>query len=63
MGRYEVEKRRAIETEDYDLAKIKKIQMEEYRLQIYQQLEVSDLLKLSKVRISSFIKISLVFPF
>ncbi|XP_022101600.1 centrosomal protein of 104 kDa-like isoform X2 [Acanthaster planci] len=48
LGRYEVEKRRAIETEDYDLAKIKKIQMEEYRLQIYQQLEVNDLLKLSK---------------
>ncbi|XP_038061294.1 centrosomal protein of 104 kDa-like isoform X2 [Patiria miniata] len=48
LGRYEVEKRRAIETEDYDLAKIKKIQMEEYRLQIYQQLELNDLLKLSK---------------
>ena len=49
MGRYEVEKRRAIETEDYDLAKVKKIQMEEYRLQIYQQLELNDLLQLSKV--------------
>ncbi|XP_033642049.1 centrosomal protein of 104 kDa-like [Asterias rubens] len=48
LGRYEVEKRRAIETEDYDLAKVKKIQMEEYRLQIYQQLEVNDLLQLSK---------------
>ena len=45
-----MEKRRAIETEDYDLAKVKKIQMEEYRLQIYQQLEVNDLLQLSKVK-------------
>lgn len=49
MGRYEVEKRRAIETEDYDLAKVKKLQMEEYRLQIYKQLELYDLLDISKV--------------
>ncbi|XP_063965860.1 centrosomal protein of 104 kDa-like isoform X1 [Lytechinus pictus] len=48
LGRYEVEKRRAIETEDYDLAKVKKIQMEEYRLQIYKQLELYDLLDISK---------------
>ncbi|XP_072040175.1 centrosomal protein of 104 kDa-like isoform X2 [Amphiura filiformis] len=48
LGRYEVEKRRAIETEDYDLAKVKKIQMDEYRLQIYKQLELHDLLEMSK---------------
>eukprot|EP00057_Strongylocentrotus_purpuratus_P005940 XP_011660414.1 PREDICTED: centrosomal protein of 104 kDa [Strongylocentrotus purpuratus] len=48
LGRYEVEKRRAIETEDYDLAKVKKLQMEEYRLQIYKQLELYDLLDISK---------------
>lgn len=45
-----MEKRRAIETEDYDLAKVKKIQMDEYRLQIYKQLELHDLLENSKVR-------------
>ena len=50
LGRYEVEKRRAIETEDYDLAKVKKIQMDEYRLKIYKQLELHDLLEMSKVR-------------
>ncbi|XP_072174681.1 centrosomal protein of 104 kDa-like [Diadema setosum] len=48
LGRYEVEKRRAIETEDYDLAKVKKIQMDEYRLQIYKQLELYDLLEMTK---------------
>ncbi|XP_071482021.1 centrosomal protein of 104 kDa-like [Diadema antillarum] len=48
LGRYEVEKRRAIETEDYDLAKVKKIQMDEYRLQIYKQLELYDLLQMTK---------------
>ncbi|PIK44373.1 putative centrosomal protein [Apostichopus japonicus] len=48
IGRFEVEKRRAIETEDYDLAKVKKIQMDEYRLQIYKQLELHDLLESSK---------------
>ena len=49
IGRYEVEKRRAIETEDYDLAKVKKIQMDDYRLQIYKQLQLHDLLESSKV--------------
>ncbi|KAJ7306573.1 hypothetical protein JRQ81_009937 [Phrynocephalus forsythii] len=44
LGRYEVEKRCAVEREDYDLAKQKKQQMEEYRLQVYQQLELHNLL-------------------
>ncbi|NWV31672.1 CE104 protein, partial [Grantiella picta] len=44
LGRYEVEKRYAVEKEDYDLAKKKKEQMEEYRLKVYQQLELHDLL-------------------
>ncbi|XP_077998414.1 centrosomal protein of 104 kDa-like [Glandiceps talaboti] len=48
LGRYEVEKRRAVENEDYDLAKIKKIQMDEYRLQIYKQLELHDLLDMTR---------------
>uniref|UniRef100_A0A452IU67 Centrosomal protein of 104 kDa n=1 Tax=Gopherus agassizii TaxID=38772 RepID=A0A452IU67_9SAUR len=44
LGRYEVEKRCAVEKEDYDLAKQKKQQMEEYRLKVYQQLELHSLL-------------------
>ncbi|NXI96060.1 CE104 protein, partial [Psophia crepitans] len=44
LGRYEVEKRYAVEREDYDLAKKKKEQMEAYRLKVYQQLELHDLL-------------------
>ncbi|KFP26046.1 Centrosomal protein of 104 kDa [Colius striatus] len=44
LGRYEVEKRYAVEKEDYDLAKKKKEQMEMYRLKVYQQLELHDLL-------------------
>ncbi|XP_077168779.1 centrosomal protein of 104 kDa isoform X1 [Paroedura picta] len=44
LGRYEVEKRCAVEREDYDLAKQKKQQMEEYRLRVYQQLELHNLL-------------------
>lgn len=42
--RYELEKRRAVEHEDYDLAKSKKAQMEEYRLKVYQQLRKHNLL-------------------
>uniref|UniRef100_A0A8B9RS60 Centrosomal protein of 104 kDa n=1 Tax=Accipiter nisus TaxID=211598 RepID=A0A8B9RS60_9AVES len=44
LGRYEVEKRYAVEKEDYDLAKKKKQQMEAYRLKVYEQLELHDLL-------------------
>ncbi|NXH18786.1 CE104 protein, partial [Bucco capensis] len=44
LGRYEVEKRCAVEKEDYDLAKRKKQQMEAYRLRVYQQLQLHDLL-------------------
>ncbi|NXS96286.1 CE104 protein, partial [Jacana jacana] len=44
LGRYEVEKRCAVEKEDYDLAKTKKQQMEAYRLKVYQQLELHDLM-------------------
>ncbi|NXV78020.1 CE104 protein, partial [Atlantisia rogersi] len=44
LGRYEVEKRYAVEREDYDLAKRKKQQMEAYRLKVYQQLELHNLL-------------------
>lgn len=45
LGKYEVEKRQAVENEDYDKAKLKKVQMDEYRLQIYKDLNVKDLLE------------------
>uniref|UniRef100_A0A668AVZ9 Centrosomal protein of 104 kDa n=1 Tax=Myripristis murdjan TaxID=586833 RepID=A0A668AVZ9_9TELE len=49
LARYDVEKRCAIEKEDYDLAKRKKEQMEEYRKTVYQQLEVHNLLDMATV--------------
>ena len=45
LGKYEVEKRQAVENEDYDKAKLKKVQMEEYRLQMYRELGVPALLQ------------------
>ncbi|XP_073417902.1 centrosomal protein of 104 kDa [Dendrobates tinctorius] len=50
LGRYEVEKRCAVEKEDYDLAKQKKQQMEEYRQNVYQQLELHDLMDTALMR-------------
>lgn len=49
LARYDVEKRCAIEKEDYDLAKKKKELMEEYRKSVYQQLEVHNLLDMATV--------------
>lgn len=46
LGKYEIEKRRAVEMEDYELAKTKKLQSDEYRLHVYKQLDVFDLLEL-----------------
>ncbi|XP_069775157.1 centrosomal protein of 104 kDa isoform X2 [Narcine bancroftii] len=50
LGRYEVEKRCAIEKEDYDLAKAKKLQMDDYRMQVYKQLELHNLLDMGMIR-------------
>lgn len=49
LGKYEVEKRQAVENEDYDKAKLKKVQMDEYRLQVYKDLNLPDLLETSGV--------------
>ncbi|XP_023132028.2 centrosomal protein of 104 kDa isoform X1 [Amphiprion ocellaris] len=49
LARYDVEKRCAIEKEDYDLAKKKKEVMEEYRRSVYQQLEVHNLLDMTTI--------------
>lgn len=50
LGKFEVEKRQAVENEDYDKAKLKKAQMDEYRLQVYKRLELQDLLGATTVR-------------
>ncbi|CAF3616574.1 unnamed protein product [Adineta steineri] len=44
LARYEVEKRQAIENEDYDIAQLKKDKMELYRAETYRQLQVLNLL-------------------
>jgi len=49
LGKAEVEKRRAIENEDYDKAKVKKQQMDEYRHLAYENLHISQLLDSSVV--------------
>ena len=49
LGKFEVEKRQAVESEDYDKAKLKKINMDEYRLQVYKELHVHDLLEMTGV--------------
>uniref|UniRef100_A0A3P8SSM1 Centrosomal protein of 104 kDa n=1 Tax=Amphiprion percula TaxID=161767 RepID=A0A3P8SSM1_AMPPE len=59
LARYDVEKRCAIEKEDYDLAKKKKEVMEEYRRSVYQQLEVHNLLDMTTVSCQSLITLHL----
>ena len=49
LGKAEVEKRQAIDNEDYDRAKYKKQQMDEYRRQAYEKLRVNDLLDASMI--------------
>lgn len=46
LGRYEVEKKRAVELEDYDLAMEKKRQSDEFRLYVYKQLDIQELLEM-----------------
>lgn len=53
MARYDIEKRQAIEEEDYEKAKLKKHQMQEYRAETYRQLQFNNLL--------DFIDVSLIF--
>lgn len=47
LGKMEIEKRQAVENEDYDKAKLKKVQMDEYRLQAYQELQINALLEVT----------------
>ncbi|XP_033225058.1 centrosomal protein of 104 kDa isoform X2 [Belonocnema kinseyi] len=45
LGKYELEKKYAIALEDYDKAKAKKAQAQHFRQQVYESLEVEDLLE------------------
>lgn len=49
LGKYELEKRHAIELEDYERARQKKNQMDEYRNTVYQQICVDQLLEIEGV--------------
>uniref|UniRef100_A0A8C5F8S5 Centrosomal protein 104 n=1 Tax=Gadus morhua TaxID=8049 RepID=A0A8C5F8S5_GADMO len=50
LGRYDVEKRSALEKEDYELARKRTEQMEEYRGKVYHQLQVHDLLDMAAMQ-------------
>lgn len=50
LARYEIEKRQAIEEEDYERAKQKKEQIQEYRTETYKQLQQNNLLDFVDVR-------------
>ena len=45
LARYDIEKRQAIDEEDYEKAKLKKVQMQEYRSETYRQLQFNNLLE------------------
>lgn len=49
LGKYELEKKYAIALEDYDKAKAKKAQAQQYRQQVYQSLEIYNLLEVQGV--------------
>lgn len=49
LGKYELEKKYAIALEDYDKAKAKKAQAQQYRQHVYQSLEVYNLLEIQGV--------------
>lgn len=49
LARYDLEKRQAIEEEDYEKAKQKKLQMQEYRSETYRQLRENNLIEYIEV--------------
>lgn len=51
LGKYELEKRHAIELEDYERARQKKNQMDEYRANAYEQICVEQLLEQNGVSV------------
>lgn len=50
LGKNELEKRHAIEMEDYERARHKKQQMEQFRSEIYKQLKIEELMETNGVR-------------
>ena len=54
LGKYDIEKRQAVENEDYDRAKVKKLKMDEYRLQVYKDLDIASLINISSVSFKFF---------
>ena len=61
LARYDIEKRQAIEDEDYEKAKIKKQQMQEYRADTYNQLQQNNLLEFLDV--INFFKTTIIFKY
>lgn len=53
LGKYELEKKHAIELEDYERARQKKNQMDEYRSNAYEQICVEQLLEHNDVNDNS----------
>lgn len=49
IGKYELEKKHAIELEDYEKAHHKKEQLEQFRNDIFQELDVENLLEVNGV--------------
>lgn len=49
LGKYEIEKQQAVEAEDYDKARLKKQQMDEYRIQHYERLRLPELLEMEGI--------------
>lgn len=50
LGKYELEKRHAIEIEDYERARYKKNQTEQFKNEIYRELCIEQLLETNGVR-------------
>lgn len=56
LGKFELEKRQAISMEHFGKAKLKKAQMDDYREQVYNFLEVPVLLELNGVSAKQTLK-------
>lgn len=54
LARYDIEKRQAIEEEDYEKAKLKKQQIQDYRKETYRQLQENNMLEFIDVRFGDY---------
>lgn len=62
LGKYEAEKKKAVELEDFDLAMEKKRQSDEFRLYVYKQLDIQELLELDGRKIHEHRSINITPP-